>query len=395
MSISANLCPAAPAPWRTAAGVALQGAILAMFFAASAAPTPLYRLYQDQWGFSPVMLTVVFAAYAASLLLALLTVGALSDYVGRRPVICAALVLEIAAMALFIAADSANALIGARLLQGFATGAATSVLGAALIDGSRKHGALINSVAPLVGMAVGAVGAGLMASYADAPTLAVYRLLAAIFLLQTILIWGTPETVRYRPGALFSLLPRVHVPHAARGALLRITPLNIALWSMGAFSLSLMPSLVRSATGVASPLLGGILVCALTLPGAASVLLMREQSAARCLMTGTVFLSGGFAVLLAGVHAGSVTLLVAGMLVIGIGFGSGFLGAVRSIVPLAQQHERGALLSAYYIESYIAFSLPAIAAGALARDVGLEATADIYGAFIIAFAIIGVLVRPR
>ncbi|MET0721594.1 MAG: MFS transporter, partial [Tardiphaga sp.] len=84
---------------------------------AAGAPTPLYRIYQEHWGFSPVMVTLVFAVYALSLLVALLTVGALSDYVGRRPVIFAALILNAIAMSLFVAADSVAMLIAARILQ--------------------------------------------------------------------------------------------------------------------------------------------------------------------------------------------------------------------------------------------------------------------------------------
>ncbi len=57
--------------------------ITAMTFSASgAAPTPLYHLYQEHLGLTPALVTVIFAAYVLCLLLALLTTGALSDYVG-------------------------------------------------------------------------------------------------------------------------------------------------------------------------------------------------------------------------------------------------------------------------------------------------------------------------
>src|SRR5947209_14366790 len=86
--------------------------ITAMTFSAcGAAPTPLYHQYQESFGLTPFVLTIVFAAYVVSLLAALLTVGSLSDYIGRRPAIKAALALNIAAMVMFIAADSAGALI--------------------------------------------------------------------------------------------------------------------------------------------------------------------------------------------------------------------------------------------------------------------------------------------
>src|ERR1700722_13429953 len=59
--------------------------ITVSFLAASSAPTPLYATYQRAWGFSPLTTTVVFGVYALALLAALLSVGRLSDHVGRRP----------------------------------------------------------------------------------------------------------------------------------------------------------------------------------------------------------------------------------------------------------------------------------------------------------------------
>ena len=106
--------------------------ITAMTFAASgAAPTTLYQRYQEVFGLTPFVLTIIFGAYVLSLLGALLTVGSLSDYIGRRPAILAALALNAVAMVMFISADSATALIVARAVQGFATGLATATLGAA------------------------------------------------------------------------------------------------------------------------------------------------------------------------------------------------------------------------------------------------------------------------
>jgi MFS family permease len=59
-------------------------ATLAMMATASA-PSPLYPLYRERWGFSITTLTVIFAVYVVGLLGALLTVGSLSDHLGRRP----------------------------------------------------------------------------------------------------------------------------------------------------------------------------------------------------------------------------------------------------------------------------------------------------------------------
>ena len=113
------------------------GLTIATFLAASAAPTPLYRIYQAHYGASPVLITIVFAAYAMALLTALLFVGSLSDYLGRKPVILGSLVIEMAAMVLFVAARGPEWLVAARVVQGAATGIAIASCGAALVDDER------------------------------------------------------------------------------------------------------------------------------------------------------------------------------------------------------------------------------------------------------------------
>lgn len=146
----------------SSARLTLLGAVLLTFLAASSAPTPLYASYQQAWGFSTFWLTWVFAVYAFALLVALLVGGRLSDHLGRRPVILAALLLEAGAMLLFHQAHGLVDLVLARALQGLATGIATSALGAALLDVDGERGPWLNSLTPLLGMALGALGCGLL-----------------------------------------------------------------------------------------------------------------------------------------------------------------------------------------------------------------------------------------
>jgi MFS family permease len=357
--------------------------VLLAFLAASSAPTPLYRLYQEEWHFSSAILTVVFAVYAFGLLAALLTAGRLSDHVGRRPVLAIALVLEALSMGLFLCADGVPLLIAARLLQGVATGVATSVIGAALIDTDRERGPLLNSLSPLLGMACGALGSGLLAQYAPQPLHLVYAVLLGVFVLQAVSLVWVGETVSREPGALASLRPQLSIPRQARSALWQVLPVNTSVWAMGGFTLSLAPTVMRDATGNGSMLLGGVLVAALTLPGATAIYCLREAPPLWTLRLGTRFLLGGLLVFLLGMHLSRPEIIVLGTLTAGVGFGAGFLGAVRTVMPLADLHERAGLLAAFYTLSYLAFCVPALAAGFVARELGVIATTDGYGAAIV------------
>ncbi len=351
---------------------------LITFLAASAAPTPLYHLYKESWNFSPILLTFIFSVYAFSLLTTLLIVGSLSDHIGRRPVIFVAILLQAAAMLLFMLADSPSWLVAARIVQGIATGAASGAVGAALVDANKTTGPIVNSISPLLGMAAGALGAGALVQFAPDPMRLVYLVVFAALLLQAVFIWSVPETAETKPGALASLRPHVGVPPQVRPSLMTITPINIAGWSLGGFYLSLMPSVVGAATGSHSPIIGGLTVAALTVSGALAVFLRRQKPASSNLTLGVFSMVTGLLIVTAGTHSGLVALLFSGTIITGVGFGSCFLGAVSTIMPLAKPEERAGLLSAYYIQSYLAFSIPAICAGFLSRAVGLAMTADIY-----------------
>ena len=138
-----------------ASALTLNTITLMTFMAASSAPTPLYRLYQQLWQFSPVTLTLIFATYAFTLLGSLLIIGSLSDYIGRRPVIIAAISLQIISMSFFLFASDVSDVIHCTRLTRNRNRLAVSAIGAAILDFSKLHGSLINSIAPMIGMAVG------------------------------------------------------------------------------------------------------------------------------------------------------------------------------------------------------------------------------------------------
>jgi MFS family permease len=383
-------------PSRACRNLTIFGVVAAVTFSAcSSAPTPLYRLYQDHFGLTPLVLTTIFGSYAFSLLAALLTVGSLSDYIGRRPVTFVALLLNAFAMVFFLEAESAIGLIAARVIQGFATGAAITTLGAAILDADRGRGPLLNSITAFIGLTLGAFGAAALATYAPQPEHLVYAVLLAVSLVLAAVIWLLPETVRKRQGALASVVPHLHVPHGARKTLLHLTPVNVATWALGGFYLSLMPSLVRAATGFVLPIVGGSVVATLMAAASTSVIVFRKQPPIRALRFGILALTCGVLTTLTGVWSQSVVLLIGGTFIAGLGFGSGFSGTMRTLLPLATDRERAGLLSVFYVESYLAFSLPSILIGLLVPELGLQLSAYIYGSVVLVLALISLVSLRR
>jgi MFS family permease len=362
-------------------------AIFVTFMAASSAPSPLYVVYQQQWGFSATTLTIVFAVYVFGLIGALLVLGALSDYVGRRPVLAAAIGLELVALVLFITAGDVTVLLTARLLQGIATGAAMTTLGAALVDLNPPHApgraGVVSGVAPLGGLAVGALGCGALVQFAPAPTHLVFILLLAGMVVSAAFVALMPETATRRPGGLASLKPKVGIPQRLRPDVLALVPLLVASWALGGLYLSLGPSVAASLFGLTNHLVGGLVVTLLCATGAVTAFALKSWPTGRVLSIAAVLLTGGTAITLVGVIVESIALAALGTAIAGIGFGASALACFGTLARLAAPQERGEVFAVAFVISYVAFSLPAVIAGLAATTVGLHSTAVVYGLVVV------------
>lgn len=361
----------------------LQASMIVSFLAGSSAPTPLYAIYQAEWGFSPITITAVFGIYAIGVLAALLTTGELSDHVGRKPVLFGALAAQTIAMWIFATAGGVPALVVARIVQGLATGAAASALGAGMLDIDRAKGTIANAVAPVTGTATGALGASLLVQFLPAPTQLVYLALAGVFAVQAVGVALMAETSSPKPGALRSLRPHVAVPAQTRRALLAVTPVLVALWAIVGFYGSLGPALVRTIARSRSIGLGGLALGVVAASAGVAVLALHHRAARALMRVGAIALIAGVAASLAATAAGSLALFFAGTLVVGVGFGAAFQGALRTTLPLAQPHERAGLLAVVYVISYLSMGVPAVLGGiGVVYGGSLVGAAYVYGTLV-------------
>ena len=384
---------------RAAAFWTLAGLFLMVFFA-SAAASPLYRVYQAQFRFSAATLTAVFAVYVLVLLATLLVFGSVSDYLGRLPVIVTALVFSVAGCAVFLTARSVGALYAARSLQGIATGLASGPIGAALIDlqppGSQRA-PLVTSVFSALGLALGGLITSALVQYAPAPTHVIWWALLAVFTAGVLAVPAMAEPGSRRPGALASLRPRVAVPRPVRGTFAAAVPCIVSGWALGGLYLSLGPSLAAQATNSPNLLWGGLVIFLICGTGAAAALALRGISSRATMLTGCLFLLAGMAVTFGAIATTTSAAFLAGTTVAGVGFGLAFLGSFRMITARAEPDDRAGLVTAVYIVGYVAFSVPALAAGVATTRFGLHSTALVYSASLAALAAAAaglVLLRP-
>jgi MFS family permease len=357
-----------------------------IIMATASAPSPIYPIYRERWHFSVTVLTVIFAVYVVGLLGALLTVGSLSDHIGRRPVLVLALVVAAASTAIFWTAAGPETLIVGRLVQGVASGTAMSALAAGLLDfapRTRAHlGATVTAVGTSGGMAIGAAVVGLLVQWTSRPDFYVFPVLTLMFLGLAVVCLALPEDIRPNPLALAAIRPRIRLAAGARSEFWATVPSAVAGWAATGLFLALIPSLVRDVFHVKFAAAGGFAIAVLYVAVTAGGIWSVRLSARTTAILGAGLLTGGAASLALALATGSTVAFAAAALVVGLGVGLTFNGNLRAVGAVTASEARSETFAAVYLLSYASLSIPSLAAGIVAPSWGLEATSYSFIGFV-------------
>lgn len=371
-------------------------ATLLILVASGAAPSPLYPVYQAEWGFSPLFLTVIFAVYVLGLLVTLLTAGALSDFIGRRPVVLGALVISVSAMLVFAFATDAIVLVVARILQGLAIGLATGALGAGMIDHQPEHrpvAPFLNGVVPPIALSVGALGSGLLVQFVVGPEKTVFLVAAGLMVVAGVAIAATPERVSRRPGALASLSPVIRIPDESKRVFVGVIGCMVASWALGGLYLAFAGTVLRASFDLSSPLFAGGIIFLFAGTGAVTGIVIQKRDARRSMLVGVFALIVGPIGTVAALWAGSLPLFAVSTVVAGVGFGGGFQGGLRLLLATAPASGRAGLLSSVYVASYLAFGVPTVVAGVFVPTSGLTVVLTVYAGFVVLSAVTALVLQ--
>jgi MFS family permease len=373
------------------AAYGLVAAIIGLALFASGTPSPLYGIYRQLWGFSPLVLTLVYATYAFGVLAALILAGRVSDEVGRRPVLLVALAALMGATVLFMVADSVVWLFVARGVQGVATGAALGAASASLLDlHPRRDPAgvgLTNGVVSAGGMGLGVLVSATFVELLPAPRVLPYVALLVLFAIAFAGAVLMPEPVAER--SRLRLTPqRPSVPPVVRRPFVLAALGVISSWSIGGLFLSLGPQLSGVLFHTTNHFVAGFGVFTLAGSAAVAQLAFGRTAPWAGAAGGSVALALGMVLIVLAASTDSSALYVVGAVIGGAGFGVAFLGALRALSVAIPQEHRAEVMSAFYVVAYASLSLPAIAAGVLVTPLGLESTFEIFGSVIAALALV-------
>lgn len=350
--------------------------VLILFGLGTSLITPLIPLYQERDGFGDTVVALFMLCYVATLVPSMLSLGQVSDRIGRKPVLIGGLFVLGAAQAYLAFEPPLIGLLAARALQGLAMGAFGGTCTAFLIDATPSdQRAFVSNLAAISirgGLGLGPGMAGVIAHYSGQPLSLPFQVHLVALAVALVIVLALPETVTERSHRPLTL--RLEVPAAERAVFWRVLVPSGMLFSLfDGVALSLVPVFLRREMEVDNlAVIGASGFLVLVTGAVAQAILHRvppEPAIAGGLAVGAVASAG----IVASAPLGSPALTLTAVAVTGAAAGMAFKGGADLVTLIAPPQDRGKLISAYYVACYLGgFSVPLLVIGVLSDIIGLS-----------------------
>jgi MFS family permease len=365
-------------------------------------PTPLYPIYEQELGFGGVMVTLIFAAYAVGVVAALLLFGRLSDQIGRRKVLLPGLALAAISSAVFLVPGDVGTLFAGRVLSGLSAGIFTGTATATIVElapeGRQQRYSLLAAVVNMLGLGLGPVLAGALAQYAPAPLVLSYVVHIVLVLVVGAFLYAIAEPGGTSDGAVSFRPQRVSVPPEVRGVFVRAAIAGFAGFAVLGLFTAVSPTFVGQLLHISNHLVTGLVVFCLLGPSALGQIASSRLGERPALLVGCAALVVGVLLVGLSVATASLSVLIAGAAVAGVGQGMSFRAGLGAVSAGSPPERRSEVASSFFLVLYVAISLPVIGEGIASAAFGLVAAAVTFSvivAVLAAIAFVSLLRRPE
>jgi MFS family permease len=388
-------------PLDGAAATAAVGAMIAALFAGSTLLTPLYIIYQHQYGFSRITLTLVYAVYVVGNLASLMWFGRLSDTFGRRATALPAIGVTIVGSLVFLFATGTAELYVGRILTGLGisvgAGTATAWLAELIASKDKSRATIAATSANFLGIALGAAIAGVLAQYAPWPLHLSFVLYILVLVALAVLIALTRETVAHPRFDLsrLSLRSPLGVPRDIRTQFVAPAVAGFGALALVGFYAAIAPSVLVERLHETSHAVAGALLFELGIVSAATLVLTGRLSSRTAMLWALALMIPSVILVVAAQLAASMPLMLVATAACGVAAALGYRGSLQVINEIAPSDRRAEVVSSYLLCVFCGNALPVIGVGVLATLASPAVASLAFAALIIVFAVVALVFGTR
>lgn len=368
-------------------------AMIAVLFAGSTALTPLYIIYKQQFGFSQITLTLIYAVYVVGNLAALLVFGGASDVVGRRPAALAAMGVAIVSGLVFLFAENVLSLDIARILSGLGigigAGTGTAWIAELLPNADKSRASIIATNTNFLGLGFGALVSGLLAQYEPWPLRLVFIVFLVALVVVTILVWRTPETIA-KPGGVnqISMRPQLSVPQEIRARFVAPAVTGFGAMALVGFYAALAPSILAQQLHETNHAVAGALFFELAIVAAVSIVVLKQVQSSKVMLAALALMVPSVLLVVAAQMLASMVLMIAATACCGVVAALGYRGGLQVVNEIAPDDRRAEIVSSFFVCCFVGNALPVIGIGIVSTYASPIAASLAFAAMIIVFAVV-------
>jgi MFS family permease len=376
------------------AAICIVASMIGALFAGSTVPTPLYVIYKQQFGFSQISLTLIYAAYVVGNLAALLLFGRLSDQIGRRRSGVIAMAIAIISALIFLFAQGIVSLYAGRILSGLAigigAGTGTAWLAELIAEENKSRATVIATSANFVGLGIGALMSGVLADWISSPLRLPFIVYLAVLVPMSALVWFSHETVSDPVQTIerISLRPQLSVPAEIRAQFVAPAVTGFGAMALVGFYAALAPSLLAEHLHETSHAAAGAVFLELAAVVAASIVATQSLSSRAAMLWALGLMLPSVALLVSAQIVASMAIMIVATAACGIAAGLGYRGSLQVVNQIAPEHRRAEVVSSYFVCGFSGNALPVIGVGVISTLASPTAASLVFAVTISLFALV-------
>lgn len=340
----------------------------------SFASSPLFPLYTEKWGLAPWQVSLAFVGYPVGVLAVVTLLGGLSDRIGRKQTMLVGAGMIVVACVVTATAWNLPAFVAGRVAQGVASGLVAGTTAAALMDfhprGS-SAGGLTHAACTSIGMCVGPLMSGTLASHVSAPLVVPYAVIGLFALVPVLFVLRAPGDRRVAGPA--RLIRTVRVPRDIRlpfsVAAAALVCLNGCMALFGTFGARIL----AEGAGISSTGGTGGLLTVLIGMTLVSQLVLNRLSATACVTIGAPTIAAGAATVALALRWTSLPATFGGAALIGFGGGLCLLGGTRIVALVAPLDRRAETYGAWMVVAFLMLGGTSLVSGLALGEAPLSA----------------------